>query len=159
MSVPYQALRRTSTMEIQLSADPKGVSWVELARVFELAPLGKKRDPEKVELAFRNSQLKVFAYDQNKVIGAGRALSDGVWRAAIYDVAVLPEYQGRGIGSAIVRHLIEAANVEVIMLYVSPGKEAFYERFGFKKLNTAMAVMPNPEERREQGYLEYGVQI
>jgi ribosomal protein S18 acetylase RimI-like enzyme len=141
-------------MDIQLSADTKGVSWVELARVFELAPLGRKRDPEKVELAFRNSQLKVFAFEQNTLIGAGRALSDGVWRAAIYDVAVLPEYQGKGIGSIIIQHLLEAANVDVIMLYVPPGKEAFYERFGFKKMSTAMAVMPDLEERRKQGYLE-----
>ena len=79
-------------MDIHLSADTKGVSWAELPRVFELAPFGKKRDPEKIELAFRNSLLKVFAFERNKLICAGRALSDGVWRAAIYDVAVLPEY-------------------------------------------------------------------
>jgi predicted N-acetyltransferase YhbS len=58
-------------------------------------------------------------------------LSDGVWGAATYDVAVLPECQGKGIGSIIIQHLLEAANVDVIMLNVPPGKEAFYERFGF----------------------------
>lgn len=152
--MPVQARSSASSMDIRLSADTKRVSWVDLARVFELAPLGRKRDPEKLELAFRNSQLKVFAFEQNTLIGAGRALSDGVWRAAIYDVAVLPEYQGKGIGSIIIQHLLEAANVDVIMLYVPPGKEAFYERFGFKKMNTAMAVMPDLEERRKQGYLE-----
>ena len=56
-----------------------------------------------------------------------------MWRAAIYDVAVLLEYQGRGIGSMIIRHLVESAKVDVIMLYAAPGKEAFYERFGFRK--------------------------
>jgi len=141
-------------MDIHLSADTKGVSWAELARVFELAPFGKKRDPEKIELAFRNSQLKLFAFKQNRLIGAGRALSDGVWRAAIYAVVVLPEYQGRGIGSMIIRHLVESANVDVIMLYVVPGKEAFYERFGFRKMKTAMAIMPDSEERREKSYVE-----
>ncbi len=141
-------------MDIRLPADTKGVSWVDLARVFEFAPLGRKRDPEKIELAFRNSQLKVFAFEQYTLIGAGRALLDGVWRAAIYDVAVLLEYQGKGIGNIIIQHLLEAANVDVIRLYVPPGKEAFYERFGFKKMNTAMAVMPDLEERQKQGYLE-----
>jgi hypothetical protein len=33
----------------------QGSIWVELARVFELGPLGRKREREKVELAFRNS--------------------------------------------------------------------------------------------------------
>lgn len=143
-----------SVMKIHLSTDSTNISWVELARIYEFAPLGKKRDPEKLEIAFRNSLLKVFAFHDNKLIGVGRALSDGVWRAVIYDVAVLPEYQGKGIGSTIIRHLIQSANVDVVMLYAAPGKEAFYERFGFRKMKTAMAIMPNPEERREKGFIE-----
>lgn len=141
-------------MDIQLSTDTNGILWEELARIYERAPLGKKRAPEKIELAFRNSLLKVFAFDRGCLVGAGRALSDGVWRAAIYDVAVLPEYQGKGIGSKIIRHLIRNADVDVIMLYAAPGKEAFYERFGFRKMKTAMAIMPNPEERKEHGFIE-----
>lgn len=141
-------------MKIHLSTDSANISWAELARLFELAPLGKKRDPEKLEIAFRNSLLKVFAFHDGKLVGAGRALSDGVWRAAIYDVAVLPEYQGKGIGSTIIRQLVESAHVDVVMLYAAPGKEAFYERFGFRKMKTAMAIMPNPEERREKGFIE-----
>ncbi|WP_372522850.1 GNAT family N-acetyltransferase [Sulfuricaulis sp.] len=141
-------------MEINLSTDINNISWEDLARVFELAPLGKRRDPEKLEMAFRNSLLKVFAFHGTKLVGAGRALSDGVWRAAIYDVAVLPEYQGRGIGSTIIRHLIESAKVDVIMLYAVPGKEAFYEKFGFRKMTTAMAITPSEEEARERGLIE-----
>jgi ribosomal protein S18 acetylase RimI-like enzyme len=141
-------------MEINLSTDINNISWEDLARVFELAPLGKKRDPEKLEMAFRNSLLRVFAFHGTKLVGAGRALSDGVWRAAIYDVAVLPEYQGRGIGSTIIRHLIESAKVDVIMLYAVPGKEAFYEKFGFRKMTTAMAITPSEEEARERGLIE-----
>ena len=141
-------------MEISISTDIDRISWEELARLFELAPLGKNRDPGKLEMAFRNSLLKVFAFDGKKLVGAGRALSDGVWRAAIYDVAVLPEYQGKGIGSRIIRHLIDAANVEVIMLYAAPGKEEFYERFGFRKMTTAMAITPSEDEARKRGLIE-----
>ncbi len=141
-------------MQIHLTTDIENISWPDLARIFELAPLGKKREPEKIEMAFRNSLLKVFAFHENQLVGAGRALSDGVWRAAIYDVAVLPEFQGQGIGSAIIRHLIHAAKVEVITLYAAPGTEAFYERFGFRKMKTAMAIMSHPEERRDAGFIE-----
>ncbi|HQT27485.1 MAG TPA: GNAT family N-acetyltransferase [Burkholderiales bacterium] len=141
-------------MDILFSNDEEEISWGELANLYELAPLGKKRAPEKLELAFRNSLLKVFVYDGKRLVGAGRALSDGVWRAAIYDVAVLPDYQGKGIGSQIIRHLVEHANVEVITLYAAPGKEAFYERFGFRKMKTAMAIMLDPEERKALGFIE-----
>jgi ribosomal protein S18 acetylase RimI-like enzyme len=141
-------------VEISLSTDIDHISWQDLARLFELAPLGKKRDPEKLETAFRNSLLRVFAFHGSKLVGAGRALSDGVWRAVIYDIAVLPEHQGKGIGSMIIRHLIDAAKVDVIMLYAVPGKSEFYRRFGFRKMMTAMAIMPNEEEARRRGLIE-----
>lgn len=141
-------------MDIILSTNVDGISWKELAHVFELAPLGKKRDPQKLELAFRNSQLSVFAFHGKELVGAGRAISDGVWRATIFDVAILPEYHRRGIGSKIIRHLIQTANVDVVMLYSVPGKEAYYERFGFHKMKTAMAIFPNEEEARKRGLIE-----
>lgn len=141
-------------MEITLSTNIDRISWLELAVVFERAPLGKKRDPELLETAFRNSLLRVFAFDGSVLVGAGRALSDGVWRAAIYDVAVLPEYQGKGIGSKIIQHLVQTAQVDVITLYSVPGKEKFYEQFGFRKMKTAMIITPNEAEARKRGLIE-----
>jgi ribosomal protein S18 acetylase RimI-like enzyme len=140
-------------MDIRLSSDIDNVSWQELARVVELAPLGK-RDPGKLETAFRNSSIRCFAFDQERLVGAGRAISDGIWRAAIFDVVVLPEFQGKGIGTTIMRYLVEAANVDVIMLYTAPGKEDFYKKLGFRKMQTAMAIMPDPELRRQKGFIE-----
>lgn len=139
---------------IRLSTDIDSVAWIELARVFELAPLEKKRDPAQLEIAFRNSDLRVFAFDGDELIAAGRALSDGIWRAAIYDVVVLPEYQGQGIGSQLIRHLVQSAKVDVIMLYAAPGKENYYARFGFRRMTTAMAIMPDEQEARAKGLIE-----
>ena len=59
-------------MEISLSTDIDHISWQEMARLFELAPLGKKREPEKVEIAFRNSLLRVFSFHGTTLVGAGR---------------------------------------------------------------------------------------
>lgn len=140
-------------MDLQFSADIEQVSWEELARVVELAPLGK-RDPKKLELAFRNSLVRCFVYHDGRLIGAGRAVSDGVWRAAIYDIVVLPEYQGKGIGTQIMHRIVQEAQVDVVMLFAAPGKEAFYGRLGFRKMKTAMAIMSNPEMRCEKGFIE-----
>lgn len=140
-------------MDVQYSIDPDLIDWTELAHVFALAPLGQ-RDPALLERAFRNSTLVLFAYEGGRLIGAGRALSDGVWRASLYDVVVLPEYQGRGIGSELILQLIEAAGVDVTMLFAAPGKEAFYERFGFRRMKTAMAIMDHPEQRQAKGFIE-----
>jgi len=141
-------------MTIRYTTDPTEVAWPELATLFARAPLGPPRAPELFERAFDNSALKIFAFDNDTLVGAGRALCDGVWRAVLYDVAVLPEYQGRGIGSAIVRDLIDRAEVPMVMLYAAPGKEPFYEPFGFRKMKTAMAIMKEPAQQQREGYLE-----
>jgi aralkylamine N-acetyltransferase len=78
----------------------------------------------------------------------------GVRQAVIYDVAVLPEYQNKGIGSKIIEYLIQSSTVDVIMLYANPGKETFYEKYGFRKMKTAMAIMRNTDECREKGFIE-----
>ena len=141
------------TMNITLSDNAEKISWQELADVIEAAPLGK-RDPSKLETAFRNSEMRCFACHNGRLIGAGRGISDGALRAAIYDVVVLPEYQGRGIGSMIMKYLIERANAEIIILFANPGKEPFYGRIGFRKMKTAMALVDNPELMREKGMIE-----
>ncbi|HKN86574.1 MAG TPA: GNAT family N-acetyltransferase [Nitrospiraceae bacterium] len=69
------------------------------------------------------------------------AVSAGVWHAAIYDVVVFSEYQGKGIGTWIVRR-IQEANVDVIVFF-RPGKEAFGNKLGLRKMKRAMAVMSN----------------
>lgn len=140
-------------MKIEFSTDISRVDWTELASVIERAPLGT-RDPAKLQMAFSNSALRCFVYGDGQLIGAGRAISDGVWRAALFDVVVLPEHQGKGIGTRIIESLLENGNVDVVMLYAAPGKEEFYRKFGFQRMKTAMAIMDNPERRREVGYIE-----
>lgn len=140
-------------MDIELSDDVDRIFWQELADLIEAAPLGK-RDIGKLEIAFRNSEMRCFAYHDGRLIGAGRGISDGALRAAIYDLVVLPEYQGQGIGTMIMNYLVERSQAEIIMLFANPGKEPFYTRFGFRKMKTAMAIMDRPEFRCEQGLIE-----
>lgn len=143
----------TENTDIRFSDDADNINWRELADVIEAAPLGK-RDLVKLETAFRNSEMRCFAYHGGKLIGAGRGISDGALRAAIYDVVVLPQYQGKGIGTLIMEYLLERAHAEIIMLFANPGKEPFYGRIGFHKMKTAMAIMDNPELLRAKGLIE-----
>ena len=55
--------------------------------------------------AFLNSYFAVFVFDDRRLVAIGRMISDGEYQSAIYDVAVLPEYQGCGIGKQIIRRL------------------------------------------------------
>jgi ribosomal protein S18 acetylase RimI-like enzyme len=128
-----------------------GIDWHELSALYKAAPLGDK-DPAALETAFSNSMFKCFVFDEGKIIGVGRALADGVDCSYICDVAILPEYQGMGLGRAIVTKLIElSAGHKKIILYSYPGREAFYKKMGFKRMSTAMAIFENQTQALARG--------
>lgn len=131
------------------------IDWDKATEVFERAPLGKrKREPEKLKLAFAASYAVVYVFDEDKLIGLGRALCDGEYQAAIYDVVLLPEYQGKSLGKELMTKLCEQLPVGNIVLYAVPGREGFYEKCGFKKMRTAMAILNPSMSSPESGYLE-----
>jgi len=94
---------------------------------------------EKVsEKALANTMYSVSVYDDDKIIGYGRIIGDGICFLYIHDVMVIPKYQNKKIGSQIMNKLLEKVNqIKIENPYVrvylgaSKGKEKFYERFGF----------------------------
>ncbi len=140
-------------MSVTLRFECHGVNWEQAASVFERAPLGT-REPEKLKRTFEKSSLVCFAYDKDIIVGLARALSDFEAQAVIYDLNLLPKYQGKGLGTRIMKELLERLNVPTIMLYAVPGKEAFYKHLGFHSMNTAMGRFVNLEKMRQGGYVD-----
>lgn len=93
--------------------------------------------PEFLNEIVTGSALFAGAFENKKMIGMGRALSDQASDAYIQDVAVLKEFQGRGIGKKIIQTLIAgltAWGVDWIGLIAQPGTTGFYENLGFQQL-------------------------
>ena len=138
-------------LEWKNSAD--AVDWEELSALYRAAPLGDK-SPAHLRKVFANSMFKFFVYEDAKLVAAGRALADGADCSYICDIAVLPSHQGTGLGKQLVARLVEASRGhKKIILYAVPGKEAFYRKFGFLRMTTAMALFQNREQQLERGYL------
>ena len=138
-------------MNLQWIYESNNVDWDKLSHLYKIAPLGDKK-PEDLKIVFENSRYKCFVYDDKKLVGVGRALADGIDVSYIADVAIHPEYQGHGIGKAIVNKLVEfSKGYNKIILFASMGKEPFYAKLGFDKMNTAMAIFKNREKVLEWG--------
>jgi N-acetylglutamate synthase-like GNAT family acetyltransferase len=99
---------------------------------------GYKFTIEELKIALENNWYSVSAYAGNKLIGCGRIISDGIHHALIVDLMIFPEYQKKGIGSEILKILLEKCtenNIRDIQLFSAKGKLKFYEKFGFEKRN------------------------
>ena len=130
------------------------INWQELSNLYKIAPLGDK-SPDKLEIVFNNSMFKYFVYDDEKLVGVGRALADGFDCSYICDVAIHPDYQGLGLGKAIIEKLVDDSKEhQKILLYAVPTKEPFYTKFGFRRMKTAMAIFKWQEWAREKGLVE-----
>jgi predicted N-acetyltransferase YhbS len=59
-------------------------------------------------------------------------------------IGVLPELQGQGIGSALVRASLDATRALGEPLLLLEGDPAYYERFGFVRADE-LGLLPPPE--------------
>ena len=140
-------------MPLHWTSTTDALDWEELSALYRAAPLGDK-SPQGLKTAFSHSMFKFLVYDEHKLVAAGRALADGVDCSYICDVAVLPSHQGTGLGRQVVSRLVEASRGHrKIILYAVPGKEAFYEKLGFARMNTAMAIFENQAQAVARGYV------
>ena len=141
-------------MNIVFKYELKNVDWSEAAELFRRAPLGV-RNPDKLRRSCENSFLVCLAYIEDELVGMSRAISDGEYQAAIYDLVILPEYQNKGIGRKIMEELHRRLPVKTIILYAVPGKESFYEKLGYSKMLTALAKRNEEiDDFRSGGYIE-----
>ena len=133
--------------------DQAAIDWNELSELYRIAPLAEKK-PDDLKRAFANSMYKCFVYDDGVLVGAGRALADGVDCSYLCDVAVHPRMQGKGLGGEIIDKLVGLSSGHgKIILYANPGKEAFYRKFGFRRMLTAMAIFPDMQDALARGYV------
>jgi GNAT superfamily N-acetyltransferase len=83
------------------------------------------------------SQAVVSAWQGSHLVGFGRATSDGVFRAVLWDVVVAGEHQGRGLGRRIVEALLQEPalqGVERIYL-MTTNSSGFYSRLNFMAID------------------------
>ena len=95
-------------------------------------------DMDALRRGFEQSLLVLGAYEEGRLLGLIRAVGDGHTVVFIQDLLVAPDQQRRGIGTALVRELLDRyPRVRQIELAAdrTPETTAFYRSLGFRDLN------------------------
>lgn len=131
---------------ITYKSDIESIDWDQLVELYfqvdGVIGLGKKRNLERIKKSFTNSFKVVTAWEDGKIIGAGRMISDGYCYGWIHDIGVLESHRRRGIGKGVMDELMNVDEPLLFGLTSSFMAVEFYNEIGFKKHKTAMAKYP-----------------
>ena len=82
-----------------------------------------------------SSHLYAFADERTRrLVGFARVLTDGVFKAFIFDLIVDPAHRGKALGREMMESILgdpRLARVKHFELYCLPELEPYYDRFGF----------------------------
>jgi predicted GNAT family N-acyltransferase len=93
-----------------------------------------QRSIEGVQKMLEGTPLTLGAWEGDRLVGFVRVLSDGIYRALIDDVVVEESKRGTGIGSELMRQLIERlTEVEEVFLHCGEQVVPFYEQHRFER--------------------------
>lgn len=87
-----------------------------------------------LEEAYANSLCVIGAYDNEKLVGIIRAVGDGQTIVFVQDIIVLPEYQRKGIGTKLLKAVMDKYHDVYQMELLTDNTEkakAFYRSVGF----------------------------
>ena len=95
--------------------------------------------PQMLEQALSHSLVIYVALDGDAVVGLIRLVGDGFSSVLVQDLIVLPIYQRKGIGSALIKEALEDYKDAYQVQLVTEQTEknvGFYRSLGFEALST-----------------------
>ena len=102
----------------------------------------KNRTIDQIKQMLANSNVIITLWKKDKLVGFGRATTDQVYRAVLWDIVVSKDQQRVGLGKIIVEELLKDKKVnstEKVYLMTTDSKD-FYKQLGFE-LNTDQNLM------------------
>jgi len=100
-------------------------------------------------IPFINSTLVISAWENERLIGTVRVLSDKIIRSVIYDLVIDPVYQNKGIGKELVKRCIEFFPNSEWLVQTEKHILGYYEKIGFKIYNDVVLTIPSIYQQTE----------
>ncbi len=105
----------------------------------------KGRDKKQICKMLSNSTVVISLWHHNKLIGFGRATSDHVFRAVLWDVVIASEHQGLGMGKLIIEAILKNKKIKSVekVYLMTTNSSDFYKQQGFKINNQQSLLILN----------------
>ncbi len=104
----------------------------------------KDRNIDQIKKMLANSNVIITLWNKNNLVGFGRATTDQVYRAVLWDIVVSKDVQRVGLGKVIVEELLKDKKIisaEKVYLMTTDSKD-FYTQLGFKvNLNQTLMML------------------
>jgi ribosomal protein S18 acetylase RimI-like enzyme len=117
---------------VRIDGSLAGIDWVQAKADLAADDFDNGRSAEALRCSFRQSQHVAFARDGERVVGMARLLSDGVCNAYLVDVWTASTHRRQGIGSAMIRRLLDEVPGQHVGLQTDDAT-AFYGSLGFRE--------------------------
>ena len=102
--------------------------------IYEANGWSSAQKPQALHQALLNSHGLISAWEDDRLIGIGNAISDGFLVVYYPHLLVHPDYQGQGIGQSIMERLKRRyAAMHMHMLVADSEAIQFYEKCGFER--------------------------
>ncbi len=99
--------------------------------------------PQKLQQAYLNSDFVATAWDGDRLVGAGRIITDGFFNAYLPDIAVHPDHRGGGVGKKMIALLLDKCRAYYNITVVAEDKaaESFFRKCGLSDERKAYRIM------------------
>lgn len=117
----------------------------QLCALYQNETWSKERTQEQTQRCVDGSSIHIGIIDDNGNLAAfTRVLTDGVFKALLFDVIVDEKYRGNNLGSRLVSAVKthpQLVRVKHFELYCLPELEGFYQKHGFTTDVSNMRLM------------------
>ncbi len=104
----------------------------------------KDRTRDQIKKMLANSNVIITLWNNRDLVGFGRATTDQVYRAVLWDIVVSKDLQRAGLGKVIVEELLNDKKIsaaEKVYLMTTDSKD-FYKQLGFKvNINQSLMIL------------------
>ncbi|QKS69986.1 GNAT family N-acetyltransferase [Paenalkalicoccus suaedae] len=114
----------------------------QLSALFQASTITRPyEDLARLEGMLHHANLLITAWDEEKLVGVARSLTDFHYACYLSDLAVHLDYQHQGIGKALIKETQSRIGEQVALILLSaPEAMDYYPKVGFERIENGFIV-------------------